>query len=1188
MKYCELVEVNKNFQSSVNLHYDLNKEEKLNSYIPTQQSVSILKRYLNAIYNDNYNEDNATVLIGPYGRGKSHLLLVLSAIMSCHNGNISVSAISNLIERLSAADNATGELASMIINRDKPMLPIVVNSNHIDINQSFILAMREALERAELNDFFPETYFESAIKMIDTWEENFENAFKILKRELKVRKIKIDDLKEKLYRCDTTAYQTFCEIYPIVSNGAKFSPFQNTDVVKMYEQVSNALIEQKNYSGIYIIFDEFSKFLESTTATANMINFKLIQDFAEFAVRSNKLHICCITHKEILDYSQSDSFRTVDGRFKKLYFIASAEQSYELVANAISHKDEFENFYANLKAEFDSVSQLCHMTGLFSDITDEAYNQLLIKDCFPLHPVSIYSLIRISESVGQNERTLFTFLSQSEEFSLQSFLNLKQKKEIITFLTADWIFDYFYELFRIEVFNPKIHSIWAKTKAAINKCSNDFQRRTIKVLAICKMIDDTIFVASDTNLKAATNLNDTDYRSTIAFLTDNHIITKRRDGVYEFLTPNGVDIKNSIRNIVEQGNVRLDRPKILKEAYSTPFILPRQHNSKKRIIRHFKTTFLEANDFWNYSGDFDEFRNNADGLLIYLIVDSYEETVRISEHLNNLKISKNIIVCVSKQWEHNDLVLDYQAACLLETKIDTNDEHFKEELQMFKYDLFKSIKELADKLYSPVNPNAAYYNADECLDGITKPLLLNRELSAICDDFYFKTPIINNEMVNKNKLTPQIRNARIKAIDWILAHKDEIPIMDGFGPEVSLLRSTITVKGLENDSNSTDNHLNEVMNLISVLIEEAERKKISFDDIFFVLQSSPYGMRKGVIPVYIAYIMRKKLDAIVITYKNKEIDINGDTLSQIEENPSEYYFYTEKGTREKEDYLETIIFIFSQGITISANNQCAYAVGLMQHWFRGLSKFSRDHVTIYKESGTENVDKNIISLRKQLLQYDINPHSFLYKDIPNFLNCGCDYVNAANELKIFADAHTTFISEIKQYLISEVIKLFNSSIHGSLNSIMTDWYESLSEYKKNHIYSADVNSILHFINECNSHDDVEVISKLAKCVTMLAIEDWNDECVPDFLQSIGSFLSTINEYEYSDDNTVDDNGYVSISLDYSGSIYEKNISNTELSGIAETALSNIEDRLDEYADAISIQERISILLKLLRKEIEQI
>lgn len=380
MKYSKFISSNNNFQTSVNLQFDLNKAEKISGYIPTTQSLSILKRYLNAVCSDNNNEDNATVLIGPYGRGKSHLLLVLSAILSY---NAESPVISELSQKLTAADSSIGELLNVFYDKNKPYLPIIINSNHTDINQSFIIALREALERNALKDFFPETYFDSALKMIDTWENDFENAIKLFKKELRNRKIKYLDFKNQLNKCSSSAYKVFCDIYPVVSNGASFNPLQNTDVVKMYDQVCDALIQQKSFGGVYIIFDEFSKFLESSAAMTNMQNLKLIQDFAELAARSNKLHICCITHKEILDYSQNDSFRTVDGRFKKVYFVASSEQSYELVSNAITHGEKFDNFYNKHKDELSSVTQLCQMTGVFSELSDKMFADILEKKCFP-------------------------------------------------------------------------------------------------------------------------------------------------------------------------------------------------------------------------------------------------------------------------------------------------------------------------------------------------------------------------------------------------------------------------------------------------------------------------------------------------------------------------------------------------------------------------------------------------------------------------------------------------------------------------------------------------------------------------------------------------------------------------------------------------------------------------------------
>ena len=120
MQYQDFINSNNNFQSSVNLQFDLNKDNKIDSYIPTQQSVEILKRYLNAVCNDNYNEDNATVLIGPYGRGKSHLLLILSAIISGSIGGIDKNTLSGLHEKIKAADHSAGELTDILWNKKSP------------------------------------------------------------------------------------------------------------------------------------------------------------------------------------------------------------------------------------------------------------------------------------------------------------------------------------------------------------------------------------------------------------------------------------------------------------------------------------------------------------------------------------------------------------------------------------------------------------------------------------------------------------------------------------------------------------------------------------------------------------------------------------------------------------------------------------------------------------------------------------------------------------------------------------------------------------------------------------------------------------------------------------------------------------------------------------------------------------
>ena len=152
---------------------------------------------------------------------------------------------------------------------------------------------------------------------------------------------------------------------------------------------------------------------------------------------------------------------------------------------------------------------------------------------------------------------------------------------------------------------------------------------------------------------------------------------------------------------------------------------------------------------------------------------------------------------------------------------------------------------------------------------------------------------------------------------------------------------------------------------------------------------------------------------------------------------------------------------------------------------------------------------------------------------------------------------------------------------------MKDWYDSLPDTTKTHIFSSEVNEFLHFIKDNTSFDDNDVVSELAKCVTMLAIEDWNDLSVNTFLDEIKSYIDTVNGFSFEEDETNTD-GAITLSIGYGGIVYENNITDTEISGIAETAMNNIESHLEEYGYAITAQERVAVLLKLLKKELEQL
>ena len=234
MRYDDLIEVNQGFQASVNLEYDLNKTGKVRSYIPTEQSVKVLGAFLRSYYYNTESQNRATVLIGPYGRGKSHLLLVLSALTSldlrAHNAKEKKKAREiqlELCDKISKVDAEVGALAKAIVESEIRTLPVIINSNSTDINQSFLVAINDALVQAGLQQLLPSTYFDSAISVIDKWEANFPDAFSKLKKELKRSKVTVDELRIGLKQFNQRSYHLFRKCYPKVAAGTEFNPLTN-------------------------------------------------------------------------------------------------------------------------------------------------------------------------------------------------------------------------------------------------------------------------------------------------------------------------------------------------------------------------------------------------------------------------------------------------------------------------------------------------------------------------------------------------------------------------------------------------------------------------------------------------------------------------------------------------------------------------------------------------------------------------------------------------------------------------------------------------------------------------------------------------------------------------------------------------------------------------------------------------
>lgn len=254
----EMISVAEGFQYSVNIAYDLHADDKLKSYIPTQSALQLMEDILQSTLPT--ATDRSRVLIGAYGKGKSHIVLTILALLMKRD--------LDLFEKLLPAIQKRDKLNRLIQNyyaSDNKLLPVIITGSNTSLTQAFLLALQQTLKENDLLNIMPDTNYKAAVSVIERWKNDFPDTYQQFKNKIADS---ISSFISRLEDYDIKAYEEFERIYPSLTAGSTFNPFVGFDVVQLYESVVQAL-KAHGYTGVYVIYDEFSKYLE---AYANILN----------------------------------------------------------------------------------------------------------------------------------------------------------------------------------------------------------------------------------------------------------------------------------------------------------------------------------------------------------------------------------------------------------------------------------------------------------------------------------------------------------------------------------------------------------------------------------------------------------------------------------------------------------------------------------------------------------------------------------------------------------------------------------------------------------------------------------------------------------------------------------------------------------------------------------------------------
>lgn len=173
----DMISVASGFQYSVNIGYDLGNDNKLKNFIPTKSALSLLKDILLSV--NPSSADRARVLIGAYGKGKSHIVLMILSILMKREFA--------LFEKLIPKIKENPRLYQLVQNyyeSDSNILPIVIGGSNTSLTQAFLLSLQRTLSEHDLLSAMPDTNYRAAIGVIGRWKKDFPDTFAKFQNEI--------------------------------------------------------------------------------------------------------------------------------------------------------------------------------------------------------------------------------------------------------------------------------------------------------------------------------------------------------------------------------------------------------------------------------------------------------------------------------------------------------------------------------------------------------------------------------------------------------------------------------------------------------------------------------------------------------------------------------------------------------------------------------------------------------------------------------------------------------------------------------------------------------------------------------------------------------------------------------------------------------------------------------------------
>lgn len=554
---------------------------------------------------------------------------------------------------------------------------------------------------------------------------------------------------------------------------------------------------------------------------------------------------------------------------------------------------------------------------------------------YPLHPVAVMLLPQLSNSFGQNERTLYSFLTDNERYSLMDHVHRSAE-----YYYADQLFDFFQLELADDDEQPGLQLY--HTIATYLAEQQPLQRRIAKLL--------TLWTAGRMTQRQPTTL------SFIAFalgLSEEEVHSGLDGLIHSKLVRH-----NAIRDLWELcDGSSIDIHEVVATRMTTTLLNDRE--SMALLQRHLPLSYVMP---FEYNDEVDMLRY-AD--VMFATISELKEAINVEPFTADDRLWL-VVYRETKDVKNPDAVMEELAApyligfpnftlesirpSLLHYRILEdllNDSGFLAQDTRVKNELTYMLHETGLRIRTFTEQYLAFEEMDWRSGRERKRIKDLRGLEAIVTQrlrqTYQNTPIIRNESFNRNRISAIQRRALIDVIDRLIREpeKDNLGIT-GYGPNYLIYASAL--KNNQYSYNAAvgeiicNDRLADVRNELLRRLEESPTGRLS--ELIGMMEQPPYGIRSAVVPLLFVALLRDRWNQLFFyAHDMLTTHLNGSSLLEIVDMSDGYEYRYYEWTLEEQQRLARLGQIFS--LPEEAGVSFVHTSDELLKWLRALPKYTQ-------------------------------------------------------------------------------------------------------------------------------------------------------------------------------------------------------------------------------------------------------